>query len=189
MRAYTNTHFRINTECVFRNLWLSDSTEIPRAKWTHIRTHVLTLNSGHLYCCVIIHDIYRTSSASPPVRFCGRILKIVSKAHIKVLICLFLPSYSSIFLPFTASFWLVLNQATRALTDRSPWSVSAVYWWVLPEKMELSCTGAWLVSKVILNLVVLAGEEGTHTRASGRVNVDWRIFGTPEQEKNPQRQQ
>lgn len=50
--------------------------------------------------------------------------------------------------------------------------------------MELSCTGAWLVSRVILNLVVLAGEEGTHTRARGRWNVAWRTFGTPEQEKH-----
>lgn len=57
-------------------------------------------------------------------------------------------------------------------------------WWTLPAKMELSCTGAWLVSRVILNLLVLAGEEGTHTRARGRLNVAWRTFGTPEQEKH-----
>ena len=41
-------------------------------------------------------------------------------------------------------------------------------------------TGAWLVSTVILNLVALDGEEGTHTRARGRLNLDWRTLGTPE---------
>lgn len=38
------------------------------------------------------------------------------------------------------------------------------------------------MSKVTLNLVVLAGEEGTQTRARGRENVLWRTFGTPEEE-------
>ncbi len=55
---------------------------------------------------------------------------------------------------------------------------------VLPGKMELRSTGAWLVSTVILNLVVLAGEEGTHTNARGRLNLDWRTLGTPEKRKN-----
>lgn len=54
----------------------------------------------------------------------------------------------------------------------------------LPGKMELSSTGAWLVSTVILNLVVLAGEEGTHTNASGRLNLDWRTLGIPEKIEN-----
>ncbi|KAF3839172.1 hypothetical protein F7725_017889 [Dissostichus mawsoni] len=36
----------------------------------------------------------------------------------------------------------------------------------------LRSTGGWLVSTVILNLVVLAGEEGTHTNARGRLNLD-----------------
>lgn len=52
---------------------------------------------------------------------------------------------------------------------------------VLPEKMELSSTGGWLVSTVILNLVFLEGEEETHTKARGRLNVAWRTFGTPEE--------
>lgn len=53
----------------------------------------------------------------------------------------------------------------------------------LPVKMEVRSTGAWLVSTVILNLVVLAGEEGTHTNARGRLNLDWRTLGTPEKKK------
>lgn len=54
---------------------------------------------------------------------------------------------------------------------------------VLPGKMELRLTGGWLVSTVILNLVVLAGEVGTHTNAKGRLNLDWRTLGTPEKKK------
>ena len=50
----------------------------------------------------------------------------------------------------------------------------------LPGKMELRSTGAWLVSTVILNLVVLAGEVGTHTNPRGRLNLDWRTLGTPD---------
>lgn len=45
------------------------------------------------------------------------------------------------------------------------------------------------MSKVTLNLVLLAGEEGTQTRARGRENVLWRTFGTPEvQDKNRKKQ-
>lgn len=45
--------------------------------------------------------------------------------------------------------------------------------------MELRSTGGWLVSTVILNLVLLAGDEGTHTKARGRMNLDWRTLGQP----------
>lgn len=55
--------------------------------------------------------------------------------------------------------------------------------YVLPGKMELRSTGGWLVSTVILNFVALAGEEGTHTNARGRLNLDWRTLGTPEKKK------
>lgn len=54
---------------------------------------------------------------------------------------------------------------------------------VLPGKMALRLIGGWLVSTVILNLVVLVGDVGTHTKARGKLNWAWRTLGTPEEEE------
>lgn len=56
--------------------------------------------------------------------------------------------------------------------------------YAIPGKMAWRSTGGWLVSIVILNLVLLAGNEGTHTNAKGRLNLAWRTLGTPERERH-----